>query len=168
MSLEAIQQTIQQTLMQQQLPQLVLQMEQTVAQQNAAYNNPQVRQRVQQIMGELPLEQQAQRGMWDYAVTLAIGEMVQKNGEMPGFVQAGRPGDRAWTPNAQQQPAPAMNMPQGAYVPPTPGFAEAPSGNTFNVGGRPPITVQEAQMAQNFGLDPAKVAEFNSSAFGGA
>ena len=165
MTMEAIQQTIQQTLMQQQLPQLVLQMEQTVSQQNQAYNNPQIRARVQQIMGELPMEQQAQRGMWDYAVTLAVGEMVQK-GEMQGFMPATRPQEQAWRPQGQQ-PQPAMNMPQGAYVPPTPGFAEAPTGNSVVFGQRPPLTMQEGQLAQNFGLDPAKVAEFNAAAFGG-
>ena len=166
MTMEAIQQTIQQTLMQQQLPQLILQMEQTVAQQNQAYNNPQIRARVQQIMGELPPEQQAQRPMWDYAVTLAVGEMVQK-GEMQGFMPATRPAEQAWRPQGQQQPQPAMTMPQGAYVPPTPGFAEAPTGNSVVFGQRPPLTVQEGQLAQNFGLDPAKVAEFNATAFGG-
>jgi len=168
MTMEGIQQAIHDAMTQQQLPQLVMQMEQAVASQSTAYSNPTVRARVQEIIGQLPMEQQAQRGMWDYAVTLAVGEMVQKNGEMPGFMPTTRPQDRAWTGNQPQQPQPAMTMPQGAYVAPTPGFAEGPTNNTFNVGGRPPLTMQEGQISQKLGLDPMKVAEYNSAVFGGA
>lgn len=159
MTIEQIQQTIEATLQKQQLPQLVLQTEQAVLQQNSAYRDPNIRTRVQEIIGSLPQEQQAQRAMWDYAITLAVGEQVQKTGGMPSFVQPTQ-GNAPFVQGAQKQPS-------DNYLNGSPAFVEAPTGNPqYGQGQRPPMTQAEAQFATQLGLNPTDVAQYNQKAFG--
>jgi hypothetical protein len=158
MTLEQIQQAIRSAVAEQNLPSLVLQTEQAIASQHPAYGNPEIRGRVQEIIGGLPPEQQAQRGMWDYAMTMAIGEQAQKS-NMSGFMQPTQRGD---APFVQGQ-RPADNYLNGN----APAFVEAPSGTVqYAQGQRPPLTQAEATLAGQLGLDPASLAQHNQRAFG--
>ncbi len=160
MSLEAVQQVVQQTIQQSQLPQLVMQQEQAIMQTVPAYSDPEIRGRVQEIIGQLPQDQQAVRGMWEYAITMAIGEKVQRGGQLSGFVQ---PTTQNNAPYVQgQRPADNQLMNPGGMA-----FVEAPTGNAnYSQGQRPPLTQGEAVIATKFGLDPAQVAAFNQQHFG--
>lgn len=159
MTLEQIQQTIEATLAKQQLPQLVLQTEAAVAQQNPAYGNPAIRTRVQEIISTLPQEQQAQRAMWDYAITLAVGEQVQKGG-MAGFAQPTVRQDAPYVPGAQRAADNYLNGTPATFV-------EAPTGQAnYAQGQRPPMTQAEAQLATQLGLNPNDVSQHNQKAFG--
>lgn len=163
MSMEFVQQAIEAAVARQSLPQIVLQVEQAVAQENAAYRDPAIRQRVKEIMGTVPQEEQAKRAMWDYAVTLAVGERVmqqqQQQGVPSGFVQP----TQANAPFVAGQQRPADNYLNANG----PAFTEAPTGNTnYSTFQRPPLTQAEAAVAANLGLDPTEVAKYNSKVFG--
>jgi hypothetical protein len=173
MTMEGIQQAIRQTIAEQNLPSVILQMEQSIAQQVPIYRDQGIRTRVQEIVGQMTPEQQALRNTWDYALSIAVGERTlqqQQAGVPGGFVQPTVPGSAPWTPPGQQQQAQAprpftdqsLQLPQQSFV-------EAPSNNSFATmqGQRPPINQMEAGVAEKFGFDPAEVAKFNTANFSG-
>lgn len=173
-TMESIQQAMRQTIAEQQLPSVIMQVEQSVAQQVPIYSRDKgIRDRVQEIIGQLPAEQQALRGTWDYALSMAVGErtLASQQQGMPGFVAPTTPGNAAWNPPGQQQASQqqqpfqsdrSLQLPQSTFV-------EAPSNNSFAAMNqqRPPITQVEAGMAEKFGLDPSAVAKYNTENFGG-
>lgn len=122
-------------------------------------------QEVEQVVSELPIEQQAQPAMWDYALRMVIGQKAIE-GQLQQPARAPQPNANGFN---QQQ----VNLPPNAWAPSGQQmFTEQPNGNGQGLyqqgsGQTRQLTQEQLQVAQKLGVDPQRLQQFNTEYFGG-